>query len=157
MTSTNFILRSGTTDSDIYQEVCVKDIYDIKKREFSDNSIIIDVGTHIGTFSHMMASKNIKRIYAYEADEENYLVALQNLDYFIKINKVLLQNKAIWKSDYNQKVLKFNKYINNRAAGDVINAYCSGMEVCCIGLDDEIKSILNYNNAKKNRLIENGL
>jgi FkbM family methyltransferase len=149
----NFHLRPFTTDRDIYEEVFIRDVYEIKSRAFSPNSIVIDIGGHIGIFSGIMSEKPVKRIYCYEASLDNYAVALNNLKGYISSGLVLLHNKAVWESNSNVTELCFTKYSNNCAAGDVLSN--SGTEsISCVGLDQEIESILKANNISNIDLLK---
>jgi len=100
-------------DSEIINEVLKDDVYEFKIWKPSRNpKFIIDVGSHIGTFSLMAANMYPKaQILSFELLRENYEISLMNLQPFSNIkvfNKAVIGEQipeGVWKSDrtYNSK------------------------------------------------------
>jgi len=72
------LLRPGTNDFLIFQEIFLLDIYSIRSLRNSFDSVI-DIGANIGLFSSAML-KRAKRVIAVEPVSENYQQALKNID-----------------------------------------------------------------------------
>jgi FkbM family methyltransferase len=71
-------VRPDTFDIDIWNAIVVENEYDVQET-FSHNDVIMDIGCHIGIFSYFAWTKGCRHIFAYEMDEENYKLAIQNL------------------------------------------------------------------------------
>ena len=100
----NFRVRNGW-DAQIFRECYVENEYEIAQLKADD--VVIDLGTHIGSFSLLAYEKGSMKIYTYEATEDNYLLAKENL----KNTNVELFNLAVWRSDQEPTELDFDKNI----------------------------------------------
>jgi FkbM family methyltransferase len=111
----NFSVRNGW-DAQIFRECYVENEYEIGQLKSDD--VVIDLGTHIGSFSLLAYEKGSRKIYTYEATEDNYLLAKENL----KNTNVELFNLAVWRSDQESAELDFDKNIRdfNTGMGRVI-------------------------------------
>lgn len=81
-----YLVRSRTCDRAIITTTHLVDQYNLSQLTLSRDSIIIDIGAHIGTFSVLVSNK-ASSIFAYEPVLENYKILEEN----IKINN--LENK----------------------------------------------------------------
>jgi FkbM family methyltransferase len=72
-------MRKGTYDLEVMKEV---------KRTFGwldvEGKRVLDIGAHIGTFSHMAHAKGAKEIWAIEPEYSNYQMLLGNVGSFTK-------------------------------------------------------------------------
>lgn len=91
-----FHFRPGTYDLDIFQQVVIKNEYELPEAFHADD-IILDVGAHIGSFSYAVLCRGCRRVYAFEAERANYEVAAANLRLFS--DRVRLFPWAVWRSD----------------------------------------------------------
>jgi len=75
------ILRGGTTDRMIFNDIFLREEYSLKdKNKFN---VVVDVGAHIGLFS-LFISNNSKKIICFEPQKENFQILKKN----IKINNL---------------------------------------------------------------------
>lgn len=72
----SFKLREGTTDRFTYREVCERGEY--SDLQIATTDVVLDIGANIGCFS-IMAAQKAKTVIAYEPDEENYAMLLENI------------------------------------------------------------------------------
>jgi len=89
-----FQLRPNTIDGIFQRTIWEENEYRIPDR-LSPESRIIDVGGHIGLFSHLCWQRGAKNITAFEPNKESYELAKSNLAH----TSVSLINKAVWRSD----------------------------------------------------------
>lgn len=75
-----FMIRLNTYDLIILNETFIYNIYGMIINKLGLDSIIIDIGAHIGTFS-IFAAKKAKNValYAYEPDSKNYEILNENI------------------------------------------------------------------------------
>jgi len=90
----NILLRQGTSDTFVFKEIFIDECYKKSISELNKNSIVIDIGSHIGLFS-LYCSPKCNIVYSYEAHIENYNLAIKN----IKRNNIINikpNNLAVW-------------------------------------------------------------
>ncbi|MBU1131465.1 FkbM family methyltransferase [Patescibacteria group bacterium] len=90
----NIYLRQGTSDTFIYQEIFIDECYKEAVDQLTKDSIVIDIGAHIGLFS-LYCSPKCKRVFAYEAHPLNYDLLLKNIESRAAEN-VNPYNFAVW-------------------------------------------------------------
>jgi len=77
-----FYVRRGTTDEKVVKEVVTRSVYEKRclVRCLSDTSakVWLDLGANIGTFS-VLAAKRGRRVYAFEPEGENFIMANANI------------------------------------------------------------------------------
>jgi FkbM family methyltransferase len=133
------LCRKDTNDIDVYNEVYVNNIYNLK--DMTDK-IVIDAGAHVGYFTKLCLDKGAKFVYALEANKNNYNHGCKVL--FMRDNHVY-RNIALWRSDrcesklYCSDVCDFGKTDGN----NIIYQNNSGEEVATIGLDMVITTLAN--------------
>ena len=95
----------------VYLEVYTQNEYQIDNLFPED--IVIDLGSHIGTFSKLCYDKGSRNIFCYEADLNNFNICSRNLyPYNIKVF-----NTAVWRSDKESQILRVgNSPIDNRSS-----------------------------------------
>lgn len=72
------IFREGTTDSDCWSGIVGGNEYNLPDAIHPD-ALIVDIGTHIGSFVQACWNRGARRIISYEADRENYNIATLNV------------------------------------------------------------------------------
>jgi FkbM family methyltransferase len=90
-----FSLRPGTNDAAIYTNVVTRNEYRVP--EDMSGAVVIDVGMHVGAFSHLALTRGASELHGFEPEALNYLCAVQNLAPFGA--RVHLHNRAVWRSD----------------------------------------------------------
>jgi FkbM family methyltransferase len=105
-------------DKHIFQEVVVANEYRLPD-SFLPEDIIIDIGMHVGSFCYAALSRGSHSVYGYEADEDNYNLAVANLKLFGE--RVRLHHKAVWRSDRTGDILYHpgSSSIGNSGGGTV--------------------------------------
>lgn len=93
--NTKYIIRAGTPDRLVVNDIILHKCYNKHGFEFKDDDLIIDIGAHIGIFS-ILASKFVRRgkIFSLEPALENFILLKNN----VKINNVkniVAINKAV--------------------------------------------------------------
>jgi FkbM family methyltransferase len=87
--------RPQTVDALIWDEVTVHNVYGLP-RKLSSGSVLIDVGAHIGSFTHFALQRGADHVWAFEVDPDNLAKCAENLE--IWGNKVTLRAQAVWSS-----------------------------------------------------------
>ncbi len=105
-------VRANTIDVGVLYEVIVVKSYCQDNLKFEKNDVVIDIGSHIGTFSLLIASNFPDvHIYAFEPQPANFKLLLEN----ISINK-LLNITAVNKAILDKKsLIRFYENKNNFA------------------------------------------
>ncbi|MFH1522437.1 MAG: FkbM family methyltransferase [Patescibacteria group bacterium] len=139
-------LRQGTSDTTVYQEIFINGCYDICiKKLSSQKSIVVDLGSHIGVFSTRCSPK-CKQVFAYEAQPDNYNLAVKNIKNK-SINNVKLYNLAAWSSSGQKiKLASDSEQLTGEHAIKINSSSVSDKEwlVKTIAVED----IFNENNIK---------
>ncbi len=99
----NFSLRPGTNDDMIYTNVVVRNEYRVP--DDLGGAIVIDVGMHIGAFSHLALTRGAREVHGFEPDALNFACAVQNLASFGE--RAHLTPRAVWRSDVAAAALRF--------------------------------------------------
>ncbi|WP_110984088.1 FkbM family methyltransferase [Acaryochloris thomasi] len=90
----NFVLRPNTSDEIIRQYIWEHNEYRIPET-LQPTDVIIDIGAHIGSFSHLCWQRGARKIFAFEPFPENFELCQSNL----AATSVTLANKAVWTLD----------------------------------------------------------
>lgn len=90
----NFVLRPNTSDRIMQQDIWEKNEYQITDT-FNPTDLIIDIGAHIGLFSHFCWQRGARRILAFEPFPENFALCQSNL----AATSATVAKKAVWRSD----------------------------------------------------------
>jgi FkbM family methyltransferase len=92
-----FLLRGGTSDFQVVDEVFVHKIYREMMQELQPGDIVVDVGAQAGIFALAAAQKEAT-VYCYEPVHENYTLICQNREINGFVERVKLQQEAVWDS-----------------------------------------------------------
>lgn len=98
-----FSFRPGTNDAAIYTNVVTLNEYRVP--EDLSGAVVIDIGMHVGAFSHLALTRGAAELHGFEPETSNYLCAVQNLAPFGE--RVHLHNRAVWRSDIATPALHF--------------------------------------------------
>lgn len=91
-----FALRPGTWDKDIWHHVTLLDEYRLPER-FAADEAILDVGGHVGSFSHAVLSRGAGVVHVVEPDPENLALLRANLARHGP--RAVVHAGAAWRSD----------------------------------------------------------
>jgi FkbM family methyltransferase len=154
--------RPDTLDQAIFNGVVLFNEYGLPAR-FDATDIIIDVGSHIGSFAEAALSRGCENVFCVEADRSNLEIAEVNLKAHLAAGRVRLMRGAVWRSDPNKDELYFDGYHNfpdsfpgmqgviNTGNGSVL--WSRGEPVKKIPFD-EIVNLLTHNGNKRVRLLK---
>lgn len=133
-----FTFRPGTHDRAVFLSVNEYDEYRLPET-FRAEDIIVDVGTHIGSFCYAALKRGSGKAYGFEAEKSNYVRASENLRSFGE--RVRLENKAVWRSDEAVDKLTFTPSTDeeNTAGGNVWSD--GGVEVDAVPFDEVIRKV----------------
>jgi FkbM family methyltransferase len=98
-----FLVRPGTNDDVIFANVVTRNEYRVP--EDMSGAVVIDIGAHIGTFSHLALARGAAEVHAFEPEASNFRFARKNLTPFGE--RVHLHNRAVWRSDIVAPTLHF--------------------------------------------------
>jgi FkbM family methyltransferase len=98
-----FSVRPGTNDAAIYTNVVTRNEYRVP--EDMSGAVVIDIGVHVGAFSHLALTRGAAELHGFEPEPSNYSCAVQNLAPFGE--RVHLHNRAVWRSDIATPPLHF--------------------------------------------------
>lgn len=137
----HFNFRENTIDSSVYRIAVSCNEYRLPEN-FSMNDVVIDIGAHIGCFAFMALSRGAK-VYAFEADLDNYNLARRHLDLYIKQGRLILTHAAMWSSTKSNEKMFISSYPDNgwNTGGATILGQDSGNEVNTVGFDQFINKI----------------
>lgn len=108
-----FSTRPGTNDDLIYTNVVTRNEYRVP--DSMSGAVVIDIGVHIGTFSHLVLARGAAEVHGFEAERSNYACALANLQPFGA--RVHMHNRAVWRSDVDAEALHFWRSTDGANAG----------------------------------------
>src|SRR5258708_2771055 len=92
--------RDGTLDHAIFNAVVRFNEYRLPDR-FAPGAIVIDVGTHIGSFAEAVLSRGCTNVTCIEPELTNFEIAAAHLRRHIDDGHVRLVRGAAWRSDRN--------------------------------------------------------
>jgi FkbM family methyltransferase len=70
--------RKGSTDRNVFENVRGANEYKLPAH-FEPGDVILDIGGHIGSFALACHDRGSRKIYCFEADRENFVLARENL------------------------------------------------------------------------------
>lgn len=142
----NLTFREGTCDFNVAYDVLVRNQYELPA--LTSDSVVVDIGAHIGSFSALAYNKGSRNIYAFEANKENYQIAKEHLKQYE--GAVVVFNKAVWKPHV--RLLHHSGFLYDNSAHELNtgggNVFAlDGEEVHTISLDaiiTEISGTIDY-------------
>jgi len=128
----DFTVRN-TWERQVFMECYINNEYGVDR--FNPEDVIIDLGTHVGSFSLLAYDRGSRNIHTFEVSESNYNTAVKNIGrYGINLNKT-----AVWRSDDDRKTINFEQNVVdwNTGMGRVRDGkWKDTMEVSCTKFDD---------------------
>src|SRR5215471_4825399 len=101
--------RDGTLDRAIFNDVVLFNEYRLPSF-FAANDIVIDVGSHIGSFAHAVLGRGCQNVYGIEPDAANCEIAATHLSGYLDRGYFKLTRAAVWSSQPNDDQLFFDGY-----------------------------------------------
>ncbi|NCN42369.1 FkbM family methyltransferase [bacterium] len=98
----HILIRQNTCDPDIWRDVVDKNEYKIPTT-LSPDTVVLDIGLHIGSFAHLVLSRGAGHVEGYEPVRESFDLAVHNLTPFS--DKFTGFNFGVWRSDRKQSKL----------------------------------------------------
>lgn len=146
--------RPETTDDDMVRDVFKNNCYKLSEVHFSDDPILIDIGSHLGSFVAKLNTLEINNptVYGYEACLDTFKLLKENTKHFKNVH---IYNKAVWRSDTVQGKLRFSpqeswsmkRHWKNYAAGKVVDHGHNSsptIEVHSVSFDAEVTRIFKH-------------
>lgn len=131
--------REGTVDADCWRGIVDGNEYNLPDT-IPASWVIVDIGTHVGSFVQACWNRGARNIWSYEADFNNHAVARENVGHLEGVN---LYHYAVGRSDKRaQPTAHFGGYVPffdgriNTGGGTALSA--EGTVVSCIPFDDVI-------------------
>jgi len=139
MSTPAFPLRPGTNDAVIYNSVVVQNEYRVPDA-LAPESIVVDIGVHVGSFSHLALARGAGVVFGFEPETSNYLRARQNLAAYG--DRVRLANHAVWRSDQPRLQLPFFASVDQaNSGGGTLIWDTDGPLVEAVPFDDVVDAI----------------
>ena len=133
-----FIFRDGSHDRFIWLNVVYSNEYRLPK-SFAPDDIVIDIGTHIGSFCYAALLRGCRNVYGFEAEKENFTLAIHNLQRFGE--RVHLYHKGVWRSDRTGDTLFHGGYDADNTGGGSILYNITGDKLDVIAFDEIIRDV----------------
>jgi FkbM family methyltransferase len=85
--------RTDTNDHIFWEEIVTRNRYRLPE-QLPAESLILDVGAHIGAFTHLALRRGAARVWAFEPDADNWAKCIENL--VLWGDRVTLLRQAVW-------------------------------------------------------------
>jgi FkbM family methyltransferase len=133
-----FAVRPGTNDGLIYANVVTRNEYRIP--DDLGGAVVIDIGVHIGTFSHLVLTRGAAEVHGFEPEASNFMFARRNLAPFG--DRVHLLRGAVWRSDAEAGSLHFWRSTDAaNAGGGTLIWETDGPLVDSVPFDDVVERV----------------
>ena len=144
-----FSVRPGTNDDVIYTNVVTRNEYRIP--DDMSGAVAIDIGVHVGAFSHLALTRGAAELHGFEPEASNYWYAVQNLAPFGA--RVHLHNRAVWRSDIAASALHFWRSTDAaNAGGGTLIWDTDGPLVDVVPFDDVVDAVSENGRRRVNLL-----
>lgn len=137
-----FQFREGTADASIFASVTIHNEYELPE-QLPPNAMVVDIGAHIGSFSHAVLARGAHSVIAFEADPQNHAQAARNLAPYG--DRVRLHHAAVWRSDQQTGWLSLCDCPDPSNTGwrEVFGS-SSGLKVPAVPFDDVIRDASDW-------------
>ena len=135
MPDSAFCFREETQDWEIFSATFLNNEYRLPETLGPDD-VVIDVGTHIGSFAYLALVRGAGRVYGFEPDLANFELATRNLRVFG--DRVCVQRKAVWRSDRKDDALYAYDSMGSNTGGGCLLWMEGGEKLDVIAFDDLI-------------------
>ena len=146
-------LASSETMKHMVEQVFNQDEYNIRKMNFEDGDIVIDIGANVGSVSLYIAKKypNVK-IYSFEAHPINYKNLIRNIERN-NITNIVAHNLAV--SHIDNELINITLSPNNTGSSSIFKSSKKDNEL----LNFDVKTIcldtiISTNNIKKIKFLK---
>ncbi|MCI0455531.1 MAG: FkbM family methyltransferase [Gemmataceae bacterium] len=85
--------HAGTADRAVWEEIAIRNAYRLPD-QLPAGSLVIDVGAHIGSFTHLALRRGAAQVWAFEASADNWARCSANLVLWGR--RVVLRRQAVW-------------------------------------------------------------
>jgi FkbM family methyltransferase len=134
----HFTFRPGTSDESIYRCVVDNNEYGLPE-SFRADDVLMDIGAHIGSFSHAALSRGAGVVHAFEAEPANFAMASRNLAPYG--DRIRLHQKAVWRSDRKVESLSYD-YSSDRENTGGGNVWSAGtLRIPTVPFDEVVREI----------------
>jgi FkbM family methyltransferase len=125
----------------VFREVVVGNEYRLPRR-FRAEDVILDIGSHIGSFAYACCVRGAGTIFSCEANPSNVEVLRHNLEPYL--DRVAIRHTAVWRSDQPPKMLYFELLgrTDNTGAGRVTGT-TTGQSVPALPFDELVEEASN--------------
>ena len=146
----DFTIRSGTNDDVIYANVVTRNEY--RAPDDMSGALVIDIGMHIGAFSHLALTRGAAELHGFEPEGSNFSRAVRNLAPFGA--RAHLHKRAVWRSDVVAPALHFWRSSDGaNAGGGTLIWDTDGPLVDAVPLDEVIDGVTG-NGARRVDLLK---
>jgi len=136
-----FSIRPGTNDDVIYANVVTRNEYRVP--DDLSGAIVIDIGMHVGAFSHLALTRGAAEVHGFEPEASNHACAARNLAPFGV--RARLDNRAVWRSDAAAPALHFWRSTDAaNAGGGTLIWETDGPLVNTVPFDDVIDAVSEH-------------
>jgi len=146
-------VESSETMKHMVEQVFNQDEYNIRKMNFEDGDVVVDIGANVGSVSLYIAKKypNVK-IYSFEAHPINYKNLIRNIE-SNNITNIVAHNLAV--SHVDNELLNITLSPNNTGSSSIFKSLKTdnqllNFDVQTICLD----TIISTNNIKKIKFLK---
>src|SRR5262249_30890243 len=105
--ASRLVFRSGTWDRTIFMGIVERNEYRLPE-SFAPDDLVVDIGMHVGGFCFAALMRGCRNVYGFEAEGENFDLAVRNLQGFGE--RVHVYHKAVWRSDRESDTLFHGGY-----------------------------------------------
>lgn len=131
-------LRPGTDDEVAWLSIMVANEYRLPAR-FRPDDVVLDLGAHVGVFSHAALERGSHRVIGYEVEETNHARAVENLAGWG--DRVTLHRLAVWRSDRTGDQLRFRPSFDpGRSGGGNVLYGEEGPVLPLVAFDDVVRA-----------------
>jgi FkbM family methyltransferase len=146
----NFSCRQGTNDELIYTNVATRNEYRIPAD--LAGAVVVDIGMHVGAFSHLALTRGAAELHGFEAEASNYACAVDNLAPFA--GRVHLHQRAVWRSDITVPALPFWRSTDRANAGGGTLIWDTDGPLVEVVPFDEVIEAISHNGERRIDLLK---
>ena len=146
-------VESSETMKHMIEQVFNQDEYNIRKMDFEDGDVVIDIGANVGSVSLYIAKKypNVK-IYSYEAHPINYENLIRNIKHN-NITNIVAHNLAVSHTDGN--LVNITLSPNNTGSSSIFKSTKTDSEFLNFDVETiSLDTIISTNDIKKVKFLK---
>ena len=135
-----FKVRPGSSDSIVLLQNLMFYPQDLSALNHSNNTVIIDIGAHIGAFSLSCASQKPKtKILCFEPEHNNYQLLKENISLNRFQKQIKIFNFAVDKDNSPKSLFLDNLFPSAHSLNKVLSFSSKSVQVKCISLNQIFK------------------